>query len=52
MTREAQLVVSRRLGVASAVVALVATLGLAADHAAARGAGRARRAGSGASRTR
>lgn len=34
MTREAQLVVSRRLGVASAVVALVATIGLAADHAA------------------
>ena len=36
MTREAQLVVSRRLGVASAVVALVAIFGLAADHAAAR----------------
>ena len=35
MTRESQLVVSRRLGVASAVVALVATLGLAANHAAA-----------------
>jgi len=34
VTREAQLVVSRRLGVASAVVVLVATLGLAADHAA------------------
>jgi len=34
VTREAQLVVSRRLGVASAVVALVATFGLAADHAA------------------
>jgi hypothetical protein len=34
MTREAQLVVSRRLGVASAVVALVATFGLAGDHAA------------------
>jgi NADH:ubiquinone oxidoreductase subunit E len=34
VTGEAQLVVSRRLGVASAVVALVATLGLAADHAA------------------
>ncbi|HEX9185902.1 MAG TPA: NAD(P)H-dependent oxidoreductase subunit E [Vicinamibacteria bacterium] len=35
MTREAQLAVSRRLGVASAVVALVAVAGLAADHAAA-----------------
>lgn len=34
MTREAQLVLSRRLGVASAVVALVATFGLAGDHAA------------------
>jgi NADH:ubiquinone oxidoreductase subunit E len=47
MTREAQLVVSRRLGVASAVVALVATFGLAGDHAAAlwRGPGEKGRVG-------
>ncbi|HEY6552760.1 MAG TPA: NAD(P)H-dependent oxidoreductase subunit E, partial [Vicinamibacteria bacterium] len=47
MTGEAQLVVSRRLGVASAVVALAATLGLAGDHAASRwrGAGEKGRVG-------
>jgi len=52
MTPEAQLVVSRRLGVGSAVVALVATFGLAGDTRPPCGAGRARRAGSGASRRR